>query len=322
MQVEARFTGLPDGTAEIRMSRTSPGRYALHEFAKNVFEVTITDGDGKALAPTRPSLHQWNVTGHDGTVVVTYKVFGDRTDGTYLSVDAAHAHMNMPATVMFVRGQVRSPGAGHARAAAGPRLEGGDAAVPDRRPAGVHRAEHPLPDGQPHRVQQLHAPLVHHRRWRERSADVSNRARITTAPTRKPTCWRVTSRRSCARRARSSASCRSSTAASTPSWPTICRGSDGDGMEHRNSTVVSRRGALRNPDQRQNIIGTVSHEFFHSWNMERLRRQGDRTVRLRRGRRVRRAVVRRGLHQLLRRPDSRARRADAGRRRCSPTSPA
>jgi predicted metalloprotease with PDZ domain len=46
---------------------------------------------------------------------------------------------------------------------------------------------------------------------------------------------------------------------------------DGDGMEHRNSTVVSSRGALRNPGQRQGLLGTVSHEFFHSWNMERLR---------------------------------------------------
>jgi predicted metalloprotease with PDZ domain len=73
MQLEARFAGLPPGPAEIRMSRTSPGRYALHEFAKNVFEVRITNGTGRELQPERPSLHQWNVTGHDGTVVVTYK---------------------------------------------------------------------------------------------------------------------------------------------------------------------------------------------------------------------------------------------------------
>ena len=50
MEVEARFGGLPAGTAEIRMSRTSPGRYALHEFAKNVFEVRVTDGAGRELA--------------------------------------------------------------------------------------------------------------------------------------------------------------------------------------------------------------------------------------------------------------------------------
>ena len=45
----------------------------------------------------------------------------------------------------------------------------------------------------------------------------------------------------------------------------------GDGMEHRNSTVLSSAGALRNPGQRSGLLGTVAHEFFHSWNMERIR---------------------------------------------------
>src|SRR5256885_15857793 len=30
-------------------------------------------------------------TGHDGTVKATYRVFGDRIDGTYLAVDRTHA---------------------------------------------------------------------------------------------------------------------------------------------------------------------------------------------------------------------------------------
>src|SRR5262245_15696362 len=105
MQVEATFSEVPrTGPLQLRMSRTSPGRYALHEFAKNVYDVQIRDGAGKALTPTRPDLHQWDVAGHDGTVIVTYRVFGDRTDGTYLSVDASHAHMNMPASLMWARG--------------------------------------------------------------------------------------------------------------------------------------------------------------------------------------------------------------------------
>ncbi len=45
----------------------------------------------------------------------------------------------------------------------------------------------------------------------------------------------------------------------------------GDGMEHRNSTVLSAPGALRNPGQRTGMLGTVAHEFFHAWNMERIR---------------------------------------------------
>src|SRR5262249_15681822 len=76
----------------------------LHEFAKNVFDVTITDGKGRALTAQRPSLHQWDVSGHDGTVKVSYRVYGDRVDGTYLSVDATHGHMNMPASRMWARG--------------------------------------------------------------------------------------------------------------------------------------------------------------------------------------------------------------------------
>src|SRR5690606_4745844 len=43
----------------------------------------------------------------------------------------------------------------------------------------------------------------------------------------------------------------------------------GDGMEHRNSTILTSTrplatGALAN-------LGTLSHEFFHTWNVERLR---------------------------------------------------
>lgn len=103
MQVEATFPDLPAGPLRVRMSRSSPGRYALHEFAKNVFDVQVKDGKGRALTATRPSLHEWDVTGHDGTVIVTYKVYGDRTDGTYLSVDATHGHLNMPASLMYAK---------------------------------------------------------------------------------------------------------------------------------------------------------------------------------------------------------------------------
>ena len=35
MQVEAIFTDVPAGPLQLRMSRSSPGRYALHEFARN-----------------------------------------------------------------------------------------------------------------------------------------------------------------------------------------------------------------------------------------------------------------------------------------------
>src|SRR5262245_51569314 len=41
MQVDVTFPDVPPGTLEVVMSRTSPGRYAIHEFAKNVYDVRI-----------------------------------------------------------------------------------------------------------------------------------------------------------------------------------------------------------------------------------------------------------------------------------------
>ena len=43
-----------------------------------------------------------------------------------------------------------------------------------------------------------------------------------------------------------------------------------NGMEHRNSTILTDTETLANGGQKANI-GTVSHEYFHSWNVERIR---------------------------------------------------
>jgi predicted metalloprotease with PDZ domain len=50
---------------------------------------------------------------------------------------------------------------------------------------------------------------------------------------------------------------------------------DGDGMEHRNSTFISNPGvSVRSAAGRRQALGTISHEFFHTWNVERIRPVG------------------------------------------------
>src|SRR5437667_5699103 len=71
-EITVTFTGVPVGKPlEARMGRSSPGRYAMHEFAKNVYSVKAFDGNGKEMAVTRPDPYQWNVSGHKGTVKIT-----------------------------------------------------------------------------------------------------------------------------------------------------------------------------------------------------------------------------------------------------------
>lgn len=54
-QVEVTWPAVTARTLEARMSRSSPGRYAVHEFSKNVFDVHAFDGKGKELHAARPS---------------------------------------------------------------------------------------------------------------------------------------------------------------------------------------------------------------------------------------------------------------------------
>ncbi|MDA0329010.1 MAG: hypothetical protein O2958_08385 [Gemmatimonadetes bacterium] len=57
-EITVTFDDLPSGPLEVRMSRTSPGRYALHEFAKNVYNVRATGEGGRAVQVTQPDNHQ------------------------------------------------------------------------------------------------------------------------------------------------------------------------------------------------------------------------------------------------------------------------
>jgi predicted metalloprotease with PDZ domain len=102
-EITVTFTGLSSDPLELRMSRSSPGRYALHEFAKNVYNVRATGVDGRAVTIDRPNVHQWDVSDHGGSVTVSYTLSGDHADGTYVGIDRTHGHLNMPATFMWAR---------------------------------------------------------------------------------------------------------------------------------------------------------------------------------------------------------------------------
>ena len=276
LQVEARFPNVPSGTLQLRMARTSPGRYALHEFAKNVFDVSIVNGKGQPLTATRPDPHQWDVANHDGTVVVTYKIFGDRTDGTYLGIDDIHAHINIPAALMFARGWFERP-----------------ARVTFVQPPGKtwKVATQLVPTNDP---LVFTAPNIHY--LMDSPTDFSNfmLRTFTVDDGQKrsgpPPTFRIALTHD-GTEAEADAFAKDVERivreaipifGELPNFETntytflsvYLPWASGDGMEHRNSTSLTSSGALRNPQQRTGILGTVAHEFFHTWNMERLRSAG------------------------------------------------
>src|SRR4051812_34488788 len=48
-------------------------------------------------------------------------------------------------------------------------------------------------------------------------------------------------------------------------------GRSSDGMEHLNSTQIIMSGALADKDEPEEAVDAAAHEFFHVWNVKRLR---------------------------------------------------
>jgi predicted metalloprotease with PDZ domain len=267
-QVELTLTDLPAAPLQLRMSRSSPGRYALHEFAKNVFDVHVYDERGTKLQVVRPNPHQWDVPRHSSRVRVTYKVFGNRVDGTYLGIDASHAHMNMPATLMWARG-----------------LEGRPVRVTFAPPEGstwkpatqLFPTDDPWTFTAPNLQYLMDSPTElsdqSFRSFTVRNAD-GKQFTIRTAVHHDATDADVDEY------AAGTEKIVREHGAVFGEFPEFDGGvytflgdyvpwGGGDGMEHRNSTVVAEGASIRG--NVAGVLGTVSHEFFHAWNVERIR---------------------------------------------------
>lgn len=266
-EITITWTSLPAAPLELRMSRTSPGRYALHEFGKNVYNVRAVDGAGRALDITRPNPHQWDVAGHDGTVRVSYTLFADRADGTYTGIDVSHAHMNMPATFMWARDT-------------GDRPIGVTFDTPPDSDWKVATQLRPTANASyyvaPHLQYFLDSPTqlsdFEPRSWTVTSGGRTQTIRIamhhlgTDAELDEYTAH-----------TQSIVAEQEAVFGELPEFdfgeyifiadylPWVA----GDGMEHRNSTILTNTGSLAT--NMIGVLGTVSHEFFHAWNVERLR---------------------------------------------------
>ncbi len=262
-EINLTFPEIKTHTVTVRMPRTSPGRYALHEFAKNVYNFQATDSKGKQLEVQRPDPYSWEVTGHDGTVKISYLLFANRADGTYSQIDETHAHLNIPATFMFAETLEHRPiavtftipeNSNWKVATQLPRLNGTTYTAPDLQyfmdsPTELsdHQERSFEIDGQTIRFA-LHGP--------NSSEDFD-------------TYWQ---------KVKEIVKQEKAVFGELPAFdydtytfiacynPHVA----GDGMEHRNSTILTDRETLDNGGMKGNI-GTVSHEFFHAWNVERIR---------------------------------------------------
>jgi predicted metalloprotease with PDZ domain len=265
--INVTFTNLGNKPLEVVMSRSSPGRYALHEFAKHVYALEARGSKGQKLVVSRPSPYQWSITGHDGTVHLTYTLFGNRADGTYTGINALFALLNMPATFMWAHG-----------------LENRPIEVTFRLPEGKHwkvatqlkQEKAPNTFSAPHLQYFMDCPtIVGDYMLREWTIKEGNKEKtIQLALLHEGT---ETEADQYANLVKKVVNEQKAVYGELPDYdfgrytflaaysPYVA----GDGMEHRNSTVCTSTRPLSTNSI--DNLGTISHEFFHSWNVERIR---------------------------------------------------
>jgi predicted metalloprotease with PDZ domain len=272
LSVDVRFVDVGEAPLHVRMSSASPGRYARHEFAKNLIEIDFTGARDGATEVVRRGPAHWEVAGHGGEVRVRYRLFGDRVDGTYMAVDATHAHLNAPATLLWAEG-----------------LEDRAARVTLEPPDGeawhvatqLFPTDDPLTYTAPNLAYLLDSPI-----------EFSDFALHTfTVPDPADSAYRPTFRVAVhhaggdAGLAAYVAAVESIVRETVPifgEFPRFETGTytfiadylptaSGDAMEHRNSTVLTAPAGLDNAGSRTRLLGSVSHEFVHAWNVERIR---------------------------------------------------
>ena len=248
----------------LQMPVWSPGRYARFDFARTVQDLTISGPSGAALRWERENGSLWRVeTAGARSISVHYRVFANTLSGTFSVLDTAHANWNGASVFMYVVDHKPDPVTLLVELPARWHIVNGDARAADQRdykfenydrlidtPTEV--ATSPLMvdsftvDGR------LYRSMVHH-----------NGA--TTTPLRRRF---VTDLEKLVRY--------ENTVFGAPplemytfmfniGYP------GGDGMEHLYSTQIINRRPWSDDQAPLAGISSAAHEYFHVWNVKRVR---------------------------------------------------
>jgi predicted metalloprotease with PDZ domain len=261
---------------DFQMPKWSPGRYAVFDFAKNVQEFRALPGIGpqRSDRPSEKPIPSPSVTRIDdqtwrvhtrgfASITVSYKVFGNDLSGTFSQLDSRHANYNGGSIFMY---------------------------VVDHKPDPVKLVIEPPPGW---RIVNSRMDRSDQREWQFPNYDI-----MIDTPTEIGADWtedqfQVDGKRylvvvhsfgdESGKRAGLVRDIEKIVRAETTMWGPpefdsytflihfAADDHSGDGMEHLTSTQIIEPGALGEEGVYGSTLDTVAHEFFHVWNVKRLR---------------------------------------------------
>lgn len=255
---------LKDKPLQFQMAKWSPGRYGVFDFAKNVQEFRAVAANGATRKVRRIDDQTWSVAPQsDNTLTISYKVFGNDLSGTFSQLDSRHANYNGGSIYMYVLGHKPDPVKLTINPPAGWKVVNGRTERPGQ-------SEYAFPNWD----ELIDTPTEIARDWTQDTFEVDGKKYHVVVHSFGP---------EGRKRPALVKDIEKIVRAETAMWGPpefqeytflihfAADDHSGDGMEHLTSTQIIEPGALDEDGVYESTLGTVSHEFFHVWNVKRLR---------------------------------------------------
>jgi len=257
----------PSGPIRLRMSRSSAGRYATHEFGKNIYNIKASNVDGSELELKQIEGDLYEIPQHGDAVKISYTLFGNWTDGTYTGIDPSHAHLNMPATFMWVIGQDKRP----------IKFEFNDLDKYGWKVASQLKNEGANIYSAPNMQYMMDSP-TELSAYKVSSWEVDNNGKKEKINLAIHSDDDQSVVDAFAKQIQRMVLEEKAVFGELPAYDygeytfldDVYPTNSGDGMEHRNSTCIVHP-ADKVAGNELRLLGTYSHEYFHSWNVKRIR---------------------------------------------------
>lgn len=110
-EVEAELSGVKKNYIDFTLPVWAPGSYLVREFAKNVESFTATDKSGKALRSEKIDKNTWRVYSNKADVVrARYDVYAYELSVRTSFLDASHGYVNGTSVFMYPEGYEKEGG--------------------------------------------------------------------------------------------------------------------------------------------------------------------------------------------------------------------
>lgn len=271
VEVEARFPTGGQTTLDLAMATWTPGSYLIREYARHVEELSASTPGGDPLSIEKITKNRWRISsGEIATVHVRYRVYGREMTVRTNFVDSSFAMLNGAPTFLTTVDALEGAAIPHEirvlppddwSRVISPLETVGDDAHRFRAADFDELVDSPLYAGNAE-VYRFTVDGAEHLLVNEGEAGNDRAATVWDGP-------------------RSAEDTEAVVREHLRFWQT--RPYDryvffnllvetGGGLEHKNSTILmTSRYELSTPDDRLDWLGLVSHEFFHTWNVKRLR---------------------------------------------------